>query len=115
MITSLLLFQRRPGAVKEKLARDKAQALFSKELATIDRNVPVDLELEKTVLHDFDRDKIVKLFGELNFYSLVTRLPADRFETTNEFESTNRRVGSAGVKDFKYEILGESESEITFV
>lgn len=103
------------GAVKEKLARDKAQALLSKELATIDRNVPVNLELEKTVLHDFDRDKIVKLFGELNFYSLVKRLPADRSETTNnKSESTKKNTGSVGVKDFKYEVLGESESEITF-
>ncbi len=103
------------GAVKEKLARDKAQALLSKELATIDRNAPVQLELEKTVLHDFDRDKLVTLFGELNFYSLVKRLPADRFETTNDkFKSANKNTKSKGVKDFKYEILGETESEMTF-
>lgn len=103
------------GAVKEKLARDKAQALLSKELATIDRNAPVQLELEKTVLHDFDRDKPVALFGELNFYSLVKRLPADRSETTNDkFESTKKNTKSEGVKDFKYEILGEAESEMTF-
>jgi len=112
------------GAVKEKLARDKAQAMLSKELATIDRNVPVELELEKTVLHDFDRDKIVKLFGELNFYSLVKRLPADRSETSrlaedgesrraNEFEST-KNANSRGVADFKYEVMREDGSEMTF-
>jgi len=104
------------GAVKEKLARDKAQALLSKELATIDRNVPVNLELEKTVLHDFDRDKIVKLFGELNFYSLVKRLPATK-EEVYPVKSSKAGLPLAefnGVKDFKYEVLGESESEMTF-
>lgn len=103
------------GAVKEKLARDKAQALLSKELATIDRNVPVDLELEKTVLHDFDRDEIVKLFGELNFYSLVKRLPeSTKYEQTTNVRTTNKNTGSVGVADFKYEVLGESGSEMSF-
>lgn len=104
------------GAVHDKLERDKAQALLSKELATIDRNVPVELELEKTVLHDFDRDKIVKLFGELNFYSLVKRLPEQQrgFYPVKSGEAGLPSAEFNGVKDFKYEVMGEDGSEMTF-
>ena len=60
------------GAVKEKLERDKVQAYLSKELATISLDAPVQLELEKAVLKDFNRETIVKLFSELNFFQLCT-------------------------------------------
>lgn len=90
------------GAVKDKLERDKANAILSKDLATIRLDAPVQLELEKTKLHDFDREEIVKLFGELNFYSLVKRLPTDP-KLQNISESTN----SHGVIDFKYIIADE--------
>ncbi len=91
------------GAVKDKLERDKANALLSKELATIDLNAPVTLELEKSQLHDFDRETIVKLFTELNFYSLVKRLPGSIHDLTST-EETNSKPVSEGVKDFKYVI-----------
>ena len=92
------------GAVKEKLERDKVQAYLSKELATISLDAPVQLELEKAVLKDFNRETIVKLFSELNFFSLIKRLP-----NTNLAASTagERNTDSAGVKDFKYFVVDE--------
>ncbi|MDD5464301.1 MAG: DNA polymerase I [Candidatus Moranbacteria bacterium] len=99
------------GAVKEKLVRDKAQAYLSKELATIALDAPVSLELEKSVLKDFDRETIVKLFSELNFFSLIKRLP----NSTNYESDTNVRItntlGSDGVKDFKYTIADEKTAD----
>jgi DNA polymerase-1 len=77
------------GAVKEKLERDKMIAIQSKHLATINTNAPVELKLEDAATHDFDRQRIVNIFQELGFYSLVKRIPSDRFESTNEIESTN--------------------------
>ncbi|MEI8343618.1 MAG: DNA polymerase I [Candidatus Moraniibacteriota bacterium] len=96
------------GAVKEKLVRDKVQAYLSKELATISLDAPVELELEKAVLHDFNRETIVKLFSELNFFSLIKRLPNGDLADTklrNKFESTNDT--NEGVKDFKYFVVDE--------
>jgi DNA polymerase-1 len=102
------------GAVHDKLERDKAQALLSKELATIDKNVPVQLDLEHARLHEFDRTALVKLFGELNFYSLVKRLPGStNYESDTNVRITNEK-NKEGVKDFKYEIMGEAKTEMTF-
>lgn len=84
------------GAVKEKLERDKANAILSKKLATIDRKIPVSLNLSDAVLHEYDKNEIVSLFGELNFFSLIKRLPKKE-GAENESLSTKE-----GVADFKY-------------
>jgi len=103
------------GAVKEKLERDKAQAYLSRELATISLDAPVEFELEKAVLKDFNRETIVKLFSELNFFSLIKRLPNTNIADANlpasttggrmKNESTNNT--KEGVKDFKYFVVDE--------
>jgi len=97
------------GAIKEKLERDKANAILSKDLATIVLDAPVTFELEKSRLHDFDRDKIVELLKELNFFSLIKRLPGNE-AGVYPVKSPRSGVGEAefnGVKDFKYEIADE--------
>lgn len=95
------------GAVKEKLERDKANALLSKELATIDTAAPIEFELSKALLHDFDREEIVKLFSELNFFSLIKRLPGANTTVTSD----QLPVTSNGVKDFKYFIFNKENSK----
>jgi len=101
------------SATKEKLERDKAQAILSKRLVTIIKDVPVTLDLKKAVTHEFERKKIVDLFQELNFFSLIKRLPESNLEKrsyTDEFSQNG--ISSAeisGVKDFKYEIIRENE------
>lgn len=99
------------GAVKEKLVRDKANAIMSKELATIDTDAPAKLELEKAILHEFDRAKLVKLFGELNFYSLIKRLPNTDTNSTNEESMIPKNSSGQGVLDKKYQTLSENEVE----
>jgi DNA polymerase-1 len=69
------------GAVKDKLEKDKAQAFKSKWLATIVLDAPVQLELDKTVTHEFDRQAVVKFFQEMNFFSLIKRLPGEALKS----------------------------------
>lgn len=107
------------GAVKEKLERDKMQAIMSKRLATIVRDVPLKFDFEKSLAKDFDREKVVKLFQELNFFSLIKRIPgADSKLPTDaklrmKYESTKSTKGG-GVKDFKYEII-ETKKQAEFI
>jgi len=102
------------GAIREKLERDKMQAIQSKSLATIRTNVPVELNLEEAKTHEFDRTKLVRLFQELTFYSLIKRIPESKdFSTTNlqiDYKSTN----NSGIKDFKYELIAEDKVEEFF-
>lgn len=95
------------GAVKEKLERDKMQAIMSKKLGTIARDVPITLDLKSAATHKFDRKKVVDFFSELNFYSLIKRLPQNN---SSEVAQTPAEASKReGVKDFKYEIITDEK------
>lgn len=61
--------------VRKKLEHDKVQAYFSKKLAKLVENVPVNFDLEKARAEDFSRVKVINLLRELEFFSLLRRLP----------------------------------------
>ncbi len=63
------------GANRQKLLEGRASAFLSKQLATIRRDVPVNLDLSACVAHDFDVQQVDILFGELEFRQLRDRLP----------------------------------------
>jgi DNA polymerase-1 len=63
---------------RKHLEGQREQALFSKWLATIVRNAPVELDLAAATPYAYNRAEVLKLFQELGFRSLVERLPALR-------------------------------------
>ena len=68
-----------PTLIK-KLAEGQEDAQLSKKLATIDTAVPIKLDWKTTEIHEYDKNKILKLFDELQFKSLIKKLPNDSFE-----------------------------------
>jgi DNA polymerase-1 len=66
-----------PEKLKEKLREFEKQALFSKDQATIRRDAPIELDVEKCRLRRFDRERVETLFHELEFRSLLQRLPEE--------------------------------------
>lgn len=97
-------------ALREKLERDKAQAILSKGLATIRKNVPVELDLSRAVTREFDRQKIVSLFQELNFFSLIKRLP-DSSQNPVFPDLKPGFKNESGVVDFKFELINEDKMD----
>ncbi len=59
---------------REALLEQADAARLSRELVTIRRDVPVKLELDRFALHDWDREALVRILSELEFYSLVRKL-----------------------------------------
>ncbi|GAE45910.1 DNA polymerase I [Mesobacillus boroniphilus JCM 21738] len=62
--------------LKEKLEEFKDQAMMSKELATITREAPVGLELSELEYEGAENERLVKMFKELGFNSLLDKLGA---------------------------------------
>jgi len=60
---------------RSKLEAGKDLAYMSRDLATIVRDAPVDLELESCRVSTFDRGRVLDLFHELEFQALRDRLP----------------------------------------
>jgi DNA polymerase-1 len=59
---------------RESLLNNREAILFSKSMATIDTNVPVELDVESMRAGDPDVDALRELFAELEFTSLLKEL-----------------------------------------
>jgi DNA polymerase I-like protein with 3'-5' exonuclease and polymerase domains len=64
-----------PERYRALLEKNRAMAEQSKQLATIVRDVPIKLDLNKAVLHEYDEKKVRDLFYKLGFTSLMNKLP----------------------------------------
>jgi len=59
---------------REALAQYAAEARLSKELVTIQIDVPVELDIESAAVRDPDSDALVKMLMRLEFHTLAKRL-----------------------------------------
>lgn len=63
------------GATQKKLIAGRESAYLSKQLATIRRDIPIDLDAAKCTGHlSFDKTKVEAIFRELNFKSAFDQL-----------------------------------------
>ena len=61
------------GKMKEKLLDDKDNAFMSKEMATIYRDVPLDVKLEEIKYNGADLISLNKIYEDLEFFSLIKK------------------------------------------
>lgn len=66
--------------LKENLIAHKEDAFMSRELATINRNVPIEIDLDNLIIHNYDPKKVRELFLEFEFRSLMDRVKEDSSE-----------------------------------
>lgn len=62
------------GALKQRLEDNKEQIIFSKFLATIKTDVPVDFNKDEFARREINAEKISALFEELEFRTLISRV-----------------------------------------
>ena len=72
-----------PSKLRAMLREYQSQAFQSKELVTIVKDVPVNLNLEACRVSTYDRSEVVELFRELEFINLLPRLPQGIWEGTS--------------------------------
>ena len=65
-----------PTRTRNALATHRDTAFLSRALGTIVDVPGIELDLEACALHDYDRHQVVQLLSELEFRSLIARLPA---------------------------------------
>nr|WP_042354821.1 DNA polymerase I [Bacillus rubiinfantis] len=73
--------------LKEKLAENVDKAIMSKQLATIERHAPIEVNLADIIYEGYQKEKMISLFKELGFSSLLDKLTDDVNESeTAHFE-----------------------------
>lgn len=83
----------KPERIRKLLAEQEEQARLSKQLATVDADVPVEVNIDELRVDQPDREKLVEIFQELEFNSLLERF------------STN----SAANEDHDYRVIRSRE------
>ncbi len=73
------------GAIKTKVEENAEKIRFSKFLATIKTDVPIELDLEKFKITEPNTEALRKLFDELEFKTLANRF-------LNKTENTKKKV-----------------------
>jgi DNA polymerase-1 len=61
--------------LQQSLRENRDRAFQGRELTTIVRDVPIELDLEASRFYRYDRSKVVELLRELEFFSMVSRIP----------------------------------------
>jgi len=64
-----------PARIRELLRSNEEQARHSRDMATIVDDAPVTLDMAAARAVDYDRERVLSLFRELEFRSLTERLP----------------------------------------
>lgn len=106
--------------IKENLMEYREQAVFSKKLATIITNVPIEIDLESIKSKDsFNVKSVREMFLKLEFKSLMNKIPdseaeEDIVEVKVEYEVVDTIEGiksmASSLKDTIY-LLFENENE----
>ena len=65
----------KPPSVKESLTEHRERAFENRSLMTILQDAPVELDLEASRFGQYDRKALVDLMTELEFFSIIDRLP----------------------------------------
>lgn len=98
---------------KEKLINDKDMAFLSKELATINQDVPIDIDYEKSRLTDVNKQELYRIFKWLNFSKFLTKYDfSDVVDNhISPYLLDNNQILQENFKNkFKYE-----DNKVTFI
>jgi len=80
--------------LKEKLSEHKDQAIMSKQLATIQCNAPINIKLEDILYNGYDTKKVIKIFKELGFNSLLDKMGEEVHSTESIHDIQYKAVES---------------------
>ena len=77
------------GKTQEKLLADKDNAYMSYEIATIYREVPINIDFEEFKYNGPDLIKLKEMYEELEFYSMLKNMPVKKEKKENKYIIVN--------------------------
>lgn len=96
-----------PGKLKEKLINDKENAFFSKQLATIYKDIDLGITFKDLQRKEIDEEKLYELYEELEFYSFIKKIQKKNEEKIEYKKDSNFDVK---IKDFSFYLEIDNEN-----
>ncbi|MFA7357734.1 MAG: DNA polymerase I [Bacteroidales bacterium] len=81
------------GSVKQKIENNREQIIFSRFLATIKRDVPIEFVEEELRMVPRDENKIMSIFEQLEFRALMKKISASNSYALPKTKSSNTQLG----------------------
>ncbi|WP_270504316.1 DNA polymerase I [Paraclostridium sordellii] len=79
------------GSSRKKIEEHKDLAIMSKRLATIIRDVPIDITIDDLSFGDYDKANVIEVFNELGFNSLISRI-GENSDVESESDNINLSI-----------------------
>jgi DNA polymerase-1 len=102
------------GKLKEKVEEFASQAILSKELVTINVDVPIPFDLDKMKFSEPDKEKLKLIFEEMEFRTLAKRVFGEGAITGSEdsgqlsmFQTSESDTSTFEIKNDKYKTLDD--------
>ncbi len=99
-----------PAKLQEKLRVGKSQAELSHELATVDKNLPIKINLEDLKIKNSDTKQLLAIFTELEFRKFAQELNSD-----SSLVQSASKAPSEMLDPIRYLKLKEASQEVAVV
>lgn len=97
------------AGIKKKLEADKENAFLSKDLATINCEVPIEFDFEHAKFSDPDYEKLKEILFELEFKTIYAKLlkifQGNPNEELKVYDLKNESIKSFNKDDVKYQLI----------
>ncbi len=87
-----------PAGLHNKVKDNAQQAMMSKRLATINTQVPLDVEISQCIIEEPDYDKLIEIYKELEFNKFLSKLKVNTQDMEKESIAETDTSASATVK-----------------
>lgn len=102
------------GATQQKVSTQREQILFSKFLVTIRTDAPVQFDAEQMVRREPDMEKLTALYRELEFNTLLSKLPkAHNVATPSDHSASPSRSLTVSPVTAQLDLFGELSSPVS--
>jgi len=99
-----------PPRQRSLLEAGREQAAMSRTLAAIVCDVPIEFDLESCRARGYDRERVVELFRQLEFRSLLSRLPGGEPETGRQMALFTEAAPAAAVGSPRTIVVNAAET-----
>lgn len=92
--------------VKEKLENDKKMAFLSKELATINKEVPIEIDYEDSRNSEVNKQELYEIFKWLNFSKFLSKYDFSGVnESSNRYSNLTSERDNTDSKDYSRDFI----------
>ena len=104
------------GSIKDKIENNAEQIIFSKFLATIKTDVPLDVDIESLKKNNENINDLRRIYEKLEFRSLLNRLPSsmDNIKGNNQTDRAKQIYSTPTLFNLLPEEEGPSAEPLTY-